>query len=220
MQVARILLPLLSTIATSFMIPASWASTAIAQAGYSPCQPPNPNESLLLVVSRTPDVQTRVRNLLPTNADATVCLYQTDVVTRIGRFATVEAANAWAKYMADNLGLSAVVVKPPVVAAPPPVINSPLTPTAIASYNPQPMGVGYAVLVNYFNHPAIAGEVKQVLNQEVGLVAYDQRPFLLALYTSDATLAKTTMQRLSDRGYAALVVESQQLVLLRSVVQY
>jgi hypothetical protein len=218
MQVARILVPLLSTIATNFVAAVSLAQSPIAQAGYLPCQPPSPNEYLLLVVSRTPDAQAKVRSVLPATADATVCLYRTDIVTRVGRFATVEAANAWSKYMTETLGFTSVVAKPAAVVATPPAINS--APGAQASYNPQPMGAGYAVLVNYFNHPAIAGEVKQLLNQEIGLVAYEQRPFLLALYTADANLAKTTLQRLSDRGYAALVVESQQLLLLRSVVQY
>ena len=218
MQVARILLPLLSMIATSLIAPASFAQTSIAQAGYPPCSPPNPNEYLLLVISRTADVQARVRSVLPPNTDAAVCLYQTDIVTRVGHFATVESANAWSKYMTETLGLSAFVAKPSTLAATPPATN--LAPAANASYNPQPMKAGYAVLVKYFNHPAIAGEVKQVLNQEVGLVAYEQRPFLLALQTTDATLAKATLQRLTDRGYAALIVESQQLVLLRSIVQY
>jgi hypothetical protein len=224
MHVSRILLPLLSTIATSLgAAPSFGQALTIAQAGYVPCQPPNLQEYLLLVVSRAPDVQTRVRSVLPTTAETTVCLYRTDVVTRIGNFTTIEAANAWSKYMTDSLGVTAYVVKPSAVTAAPPSPRPTSTlpiPTLTTGYNPQSLGTGYAVLVNYFNHPAIAGEIKQLLNQEVGLVSYGQRPFLLALYTADITTANATLKRLSDRGYAAQVVDSQQLMLLRSAVQY
>jgi hypothetical protein len=208
---------ILSTIAATLVAPLSFAAPlTIAQAGYLPCQPPKPKEYLLLVISRTPDVQARVRSVLPANADATVCLYRTDIVTRVGSFATVEAANAWSKYMTETLRLQAFVTKPVATAATP--TNPPVV--AGSGYNPQPLGAGYAVVVNYFNQPAIATEVKQLLNQEVGLVSYGQRPFLLALYTADPALANTTLQRLTDRGYTASVVDSRQLVLLRSVVQY
>jgi hypothetical protein len=218
MQVSRILLPVLSAMMTAWIAPAGLTQTlprTIAQAGYPPCQPSAAKEYLLLVISRTPEVQAQVRSLLPTNAKPTVCLYRTDIVTRVGGFTSLDAATAWSKYLNENVGLQAFVIKPTGAASPPPAPQPPST-----TYNPQRLTTGYVVLVNYFNQPEIATEVKQLLNQEVGLAAYGQRPFLVAMYTTDPTLANTALQKLTDRGYSALIVDGRQVMLLRSIVQY
>lgn len=89
---------------------------------------------------------------------------------------------------------------------------------ASQAFNPQPLGSGYAVLVYYFNHPEVAVDVRQVTSQPVGLVSYDQRPFLLAAHTSDPSAATAVLQALSDRGFTAIIVDSRRAVLLTPAV--
>lgn len=92
------------------------------------------------------------------------------------------------------------------------------TPPASTGYNPQPLGAGYAVLVQYFNRPEVAADVRQVTTQPVGLVSYEQRPFLLAAHTADASAAATILQSLSDRGFTAVIVDSRRAILLTPAV--
>jgi hypothetical protein len=209
-------------------------------ASYATCQPPAPSEYLLLVVTRTPDTQTKVQQLLPPNTSVNTCYYLDDTVTRVGGFKTVERANAWAKYMTETTGLAAFVARP---AESPPSSSmataAPATPSAIApkksanvsstapsttpkndlvSYSPKPLGVGYAVLVDYQNQPEMAVKVRQILGKDVGLVSYGQRPYLLATYTDDSNTANTTLQQLSDRGFWATLVDSRRVILLRRSV--
>jgi len=200
------------------------------------CQPPGPGEYLLLVVTRTPDSQTQVQQLLPPNTSVLACNYLNDTVTRVGGFRTVERANAWARYITDTTGLAAYVASP---AASP---NSPTSPPAgtsssgtkppapvktattssansaspsSAGYAPKPLGPGYAVLVDYLNQPELATKVQQVLGRPVGIVSYGQRPYLLAIYTMDQNAANTTLQALSDRGFWTTLVDGRRVVLLR-----
>jgi hypothetical protein len=91
--------------------------------------------------------------------------------------------------------------------------------TAFSSYNPKTLGAGYAVLVDYFNQPELASKVKQALGKEIGLVAYGQRPYLLARYTTDQSEANSILQTLSDRGFWATVVDSRRVILLRQSVE-
>lgn len=198
------------------------------------CPPPQPSEFLLLVVTRTPDSQGQVRQLLPPNTAIATCNYLNDLVTRVGGFRTVERTNAWARYITETTGLAAYVVRPaeaPAVATPPspnpkpaspapnpsPQATKPATP-GTSGYNPKPLGPGYAVLVDYANQPEVATKVKQVLGKEVGLVAYGQSPFLLALYTTDSDAAYAALQTLSDRGFWATLVDSRRVVLLKQTV--
>jgi hypothetical protein len=207
-------------------LPAGSASAIAA------CQPPQPNEFLLLVVTRTPESQLQAKQLLPPNTSITTCQYLNDTVTRVGGFRTLERANAWARYLAETAGLAAFVARPaesPVSNAPAPSPTMPGTsapkPTASATvpstgtgFNPKPLGPGYAVLVNYANQPEVATRVQQVMGKEVGLVAYGQSPFLLALYTTDADAASAALQALTDRGLWATLVDSRRVVLLRQPV--
>jgi hypothetical protein len=108
------------------------------------------------------------------------------------------------------VGLSAFVVRPaPATLS----ANSP-------AYNPQPLGDGYAVLVDYFNQPEVAAQVKQLLGSDVGLVSYGQRPYLLAVYTTSQRKADSMLRQLSDRGFWSMVVDSRRVTLLRSVVRF
>ena len=204
-------------------------------ASYATCQPPAPSEYLLLVVTRNPDSQTQVQQLLPPNTSVNTCNYLEDTVTRVGGFRTVERANAWAKYMTETTGLAAFVARPAEIpqASPtagtstPSAISKPQKPTASPStaakpndstYSPKPLGLGYAVLVDYQNQPEMAVRVRQILGKEVGLVSYGQRPYLLAVYTADPNAANTALQLLSDRGFWATLVDSRRVILLRRTV--
>lgn len=85
-------------------------------------------------------------------------------------------------------------------------------------FAPKPLGSGYAVLVNYANRPEVAADVQQVTSQPVGLVAYNQRPFLLATYTTDPAAATAVLQSLNDRGFNAILIDSRSAVLLTPAV--
>ncbi|MBD2090309.1 hypothetical protein H6F67_10635 [Microcoleus sp. FACHB-1515] len=244
------------------------------------CEPPRPNEYLLIVVDPTEEIQTQLGNALPGNATATVCTYLTDRVLRIDGFNTPEVAQSWAQYASDASGLRTFVARPPVAAAAPAIAPTPaaiappataaITPTpqpavvppvdpfpqptslapspaptsaaaliapaspaapapvaptspvaaapATTIYNPQPLGAGYAVLVDYANRPEVAIEVRQVLSRDVGLVAYGQRPYLLAIQTPDLAAANQVLQILTRQNFTALLVDSQSAILLTPVV--
>ncbi|MGQ9872792.1 hypothetical protein [Leptodesmis sp.] len=206
------------------------------------CQPPASGEYLLLVVTRTSDSQTQVKQLLPPNTSVAICNYLNDTVTRVGGFRTVERANAWARYITDTTGLAAFVARPAETpASPNPVSGTPGQASTLPSpggtkpvepaqtatqssanlstgYNPKPLGPGYAVLVDYFNQPELATRVQQLLGRPIGVVSYGQRPYLLAIYTTDQNAAHITLQALSDRGFWATIVDSRRVVLLRQSV--
>ncbi|MCU0569224.1 MAG: hypothetical protein MUF49_21950 [Oculatellaceae cyanobacterium Prado106] len=103
--------------------------------------------------------------------------------------------------------------------------NTPNRPTPVAAsgttsqFNPQPLGEGYAVLVNYFNRPEVANDVRQVVNRSVGLVSYEQQPYLLASFTSDSAAASRVLSLLSDRGFVAVIVDSRRAILLTPSVR-
>jgi hypothetical protein len=204
------------------------------------CQPPAPAEYLLLVVTRTPDSQMQVQQLLPPNTSVIFCNYLDEPVTRVGGFRTVERANAWARYIKETTGLAAYVARPAETSTatrPPDATPSPLppstspkppatTPPSASSttntdlaYSPKPLGSGYAVLVDYANQPEVAPKVQQAIAAtEVGLVSYEQRPYLLALHTSDSAGANETLRTLKNRGFTATLVDSRRVVLLKSAV--
>jgi hypothetical protein len=219
-----------TTRVTAQIPPAPPTLDAPAQASYADCQPPIAGEYLLLVVSKTPESQEQVRRTLPSNATVTVCNYLNDVVTRVGGFTTAEAANAWAKYMRESIGLSAFVARPSEPAAqtsPAPTTSTATAPAPtgtsaarspsrdVRSYNPQLLGGGYAVLVDYFSKPELATQVQQLVGKDIGLAAYRQRPYLLAVHTTDQSLANSTLQALTERGFWAMVVDSRRVTLLR-----
>lgn len=182
----------------------------VAQAPPQQCQPPQRGEYLVLVVSETRERQEQLQRTLPANTKTSVCRYLNNIVTRISGLRTVEDANGWARFVNEIVGLEASVARP---AEPPP------TPAAQA-YNPQALGAGYAVLVDYSNRPEVAIQVRQLLGANVGLASYGQRPYLLASYTTNQTEANSILQRLSDRNFLVMIVDSRKVTLIRPAVNF
>jgi hypothetical protein len=198
------------------------AQPALGQpAAYPTCLPPSRGEYLLLLPSRTPESQERIRRSLPKEATQAVCNYLNEPVTRVGGFTTIDSANAWAKYLKATLGVTAVVARPAEATATPPVAAPPsgtIAATSPNTFNPQPLNGGYAVLVDFFSNPEVAAQVQQATNSSVGLVSYRQRPYLLALYTPDQGTANAAAQSLLGRGLRTMVVDGSRVTLLRSTV--
>jgi hypothetical protein len=184
-------------------------SSVTAQQANPVCQPPTAGEYLLLVISPTADNQKQLRDALPNEIKSTTCQYLTDTVTRIGGFNKIDDANRWARYINNIVGLSAIITTRP---------GEPLQSQAV-TYNPQVLKAGYAVLVDYFNRPELANSVQKVLGGNVGFATYGQRPYLLAVYTTNQQEAYSTLQKLNDRGFVAYLVDSRKVVLLKSVVR-
>ncbi|MEG4228542.1 hypothetical protein QUA35_20730 [Microcoleus sp. N9_B2] len=196
----------------------------------SSCEPPNSDEYLLLIVTKTPEQQERAKRSFPGNTDNIVCRYINDTVTRVGGFRDSQIASDWVKYIEDVVGLQAYVVRSPAAALPQnlPVYNpqpapgsEPIAnpPTGNLAFNPQALGPGYAVLVDYFNQPELAAQVKQALGTQVGLASYGQRPFLFVAYTTDQNAATAAVKALSDRGFWPMLVDSRRVTVITPAVR-
>lgn len=182
------------------------------------CEPPQPGEYLLVIVTDTGEKQERLRRSLPNDIRSSVCRYVNDTVTRVAGFRNPQIADYWAKYIQGSVGLAAYVISgnpasapatlPPYNPAPPP-----------SNFNPQPLGIGYAVLVDYSNQPEVANQIRQVIGRPVGFVSYGQRPYLLVSYTTDQNAATSTLQSLSDRGFLAILVDSRRVTVIGSAGQ-
>ncbi|BAY43879.1 hypothetical protein SAMD00079811_14660 [Scytonema sp. HK-05] len=193
-------------------------NSALAQQQDLPvCQPPNTGEYLLLVISPTADNQKQLRHALPSNIKTTTCRYLKDTVTRIGGFTKIDEANSWAKYINNVAGLSGIITtRPSETARSTEVVQ---TQPQQVTYKPERLGGGFAVLVDYYNRPEVANQVRQVVGGDVGFVSYGQRPYLLAIYTPNQKEAYSTLEKLSEKGFFALLVDSRKVVLLRSTVR-
>ncbi len=186
---------------------------------YPECQPPSAREHLLLVVTPTPESMEAVQKSFPSSVSLGVCTYQEAVVTRVGGFTSQESAASWVRYMRDTKGLTAYVVQPvATVATPPSPTPSQPTRRPSAGYDPQPLGAGYAVLVDFQNKPELAAKLQQATGRDVGLVAYQQRPYLLATYTTELSNVNELLKVLGDRGFWSIVVDGRRVVLLRQAI--
>ncbi|MEG4322508.1 MULTISPECIES: hypothetical protein [unclassified Microcoleus] len=203
---------------------------SIAVKAQASCEPPKSDEYLLLIVTKTPEQQERAKRSFPGNTDNTVCRYINDTVTRVGGFRNSQIASDWVKYIKDVVGLQAYVVRSPAAALPQnlPVYNPQPAPgsepianpqTGNSGFNPQALGPGYAVLVDYFNQPELAGQVKQALGTQVGLASYGQRPFLFIAYTTDQNAATAAVKALSDRGFWPMLVDSRRVTVISPAVR-
>ena len=214
--------PILS--ASSIAIFALTISSSPVKAELANCQPPQSDEYLLLIVTKTPDQQEIAKRSFPGNTNNTVCRYIDDTVTRVGGFRSSQIAGDWVKYIQDVVGLPAYVVRSPSASITQdlPVYNPQLATNpenAGLAFNPQPLGPGYAVLVDYFNQPELAAQVRQVLGAQVGLASYGQRPFLFVVYTTDQNAATAAVKTLSDRGFWPMLVDSRRVTLISPAVR-
>ncbi len=180
-----------------------------AQTKINACQPPNSGEYLLLIVSPTQDNQDQLHRVLPIKTNTTVCKYLSNTVTRIGGFAKLDDANRWARYVKDSAGLSAIITTRPSGRSQPQTV----------SYKPQALGAGFAVLVDYLNRPEVASKVQKLVQGDIGFVSYGQRHYLLATYTTNQQQAYATLQKLSENGFYAVIVDGRKVILLRPTVQ-
>ena len=192
----------------------------IAQQNLTNCQPPNAGEYLLLVVSPTTENQKQLRSALPTELKTVTCKYNNQTVTRIGGFKNIDDANRWARYIQNIVGLSAIITTRATQQAPQQAPQTtPKLPTSKISYNPKILGEGYAILVDYFNRPEMVSSLQKSVEGNVGFVSYGQRPYLLAVYTTNQKEAYNTLQKLSESGFVAILADGRKVVLLRSTVR-
>ena len=169
------------------------------------CVPPQVGEYLLLIVTDTPAQQDRARRSLPQDVNSSLCRYLNNIVTRVGGFPNPQAANDAAKYFQERVGLQAYVVQGAVSGS-----NAP------PRFEPQPLGAGYAVLVDFLNQPQLATQLQQTLGRKLDVVTYGDRSYLLAAYTgTDQAAAISTMRSLSDRGFVAILVDSRRVIVVR-----
>jgi hypothetical protein len=191
----------------------------IAQQNFANCQQPNVGEYLLLVLSPTPENQKQLRAALPTEQKTIVCKDNNQIVTRVGGFTNIDDAKRLARYIQNIVGLSATITTRPTE----PVTQLPQTipniQTPKITYNPKILGEGYAILVDYFNRPEMVSSLRKAVGGDVGFVSYGQRPYLLAVYTTNQKEAYNTLQKLSETGFVAILADGQKVVLLRSIVR-
>lgn len=212
-------------------------TVAVSQSLPTACQPPQAGEYLILVINQTNETPVQLQQALPSNTNITVCRYLDNIVTRLSGWTRLEDANGWAQYINQSLKLPAFVAKQPapenqqqsIAAKPePPISNNtkppdnntkpPANTTKSTAYNPQPLSAGYAVLVNFYNKPELATKVRQTLGRNIGLVSYGQRPYLLAIQTTNHNDANHIFQQLSDRGFWTTIVDSRRVTLLKASV--
>jgi hypothetical protein len=86
------------------------------------------------------------------------------------------------------------------------------------SYTPKVLGEGFAVLVDFLNQLEVVRNVLQGVKTDVGVVAYQQRVYLLVAHTISPEKAATTLKDLSDRGFVVTLVNASDVVLLRSKI--
>jgi len=220
LQIMRKLQTLSGVLLLAFAPLISKINPVIAQQNLFNCQQPNVGEYLLLVLSPTPENQKQLRAALPTEQKTVVCKYTNQIVTRVGGFTNIDDANRWARYIQNIVGLSATITTratEPVTQQVPQTIPNIQTPKI--TYNPKILGEGYAILVDYFNRPEMVSSLRNAVGGDVGFVSYGQRPYLLAVYTTNQKEAYNTLQKLSETGFVAILADGQKVVLLRSIVR-
>ncbi|MFM6361084.1 hypothetical protein [Planktothrix sp.] len=217
----------LSTILISSLLTiTSWSLAARTSLAQEICAAPKPGEYLLLIVSNTSEEQKLVQRTLPNDIKSEVCRYLSNLVTRVGGFNDQLVAEDWAAYLQDKVKLPAYVVRQEATPVSRPSPNStPVvreTPPASkpeSRYNPQPLGSGYAVLVDYFNQPELVVQLRTVMGEDVGLVSYGQRPYLLVEYTMDSEKATATLKQLSSRGFWSMLVDSNRVMVISPAIK-
>ncbi|MFN5999892.1 MAG: hypothetical protein ACK471_00675, partial [Dolichospermum sp.] len=190
----------------------------IAQQNFANCQQPNVGEYLLLVLSPTPENQKQLRAALRTEQKTVVCKYNNQIVTRVGGFTNIDDAKRLARYIQNIVGLSATITTRATEPATQLPQTIPNIQTPKITYNPKILGEGYAILVDYFNRPEMVSSLRKAVGGDVGFVSYGQRPYLLAVYTTNQKEAYNTLKKLSETGFVAILADGRKVVLLRSIV--
>lgn len=199
---------------------------AIAQT-LPPCAPPASDEHLVLVDQSTPEELEQLKTVLPDGSTTTICQYLDDTVIRVGGFANEEVATAWAEYLSTTLEVQTAIVRPATAftlpdgteEAAPPDSDGPIEEAAAyPDYDPQLLGEGYAILVNYADQTDIAIAVQEELGESVGLAVYAQEPYLMALYSDDFKDSGKILRQLLDANFDALMVDSRQVILMTPVI--
>lgn len=175
------------------------------------CQPPASNEYLLAILTETPANQDVLRRSLLPDIQINICRYIDQIISSIRGFDDKDVASDWARYIQDIVGLNAYVVKPIEETI---SLNQCLPVPPDIDFNLQPLGNGYAVLVDYNNQPEIALQLQKILGRNLGLVAYGEKPFLLVTYTKESQAATNSMFNLSNRGFLTFVVDSSKVTLI------
>ena len=180
------------------------AIAPIAQ-GLAPCEPPAAGNYLLMVRRDNSNVEVELYEGLPEAVGVTLCDYQGESVLRLSGFPSQRIAEAWQSYIQDELNRTAYIIEPSATGAG-------------GGYNPQALGDGYGVLVDYFGDLAIARRLQQTLDEPPGLVSYGQRPYLLVRHTEKLRQANELLENLSEDGFAVTVVNSRHAILLREAI--
>ncbi|MGG6238823.1 hypothetical protein ACQ4N7_09295 [Nodosilinea sp. AN01ver1] len=100
--------------------------------------------------------------------------------------------------------------------------SSPASGTTVASaptaYAPQPLGTGFAVLVDYQYQPESAIAIQRKVGQAVGLAVHRQRSYLLIAHSPDVEGAASTLSVLTSLNIPGFIVDSQDVVMLTPAV--
>ncbi|GAB4359050.1 MAG: hypothetical protein Fur0042_28530 [Cyanophyceae cyanobacterium] len=185
--------------AIAALLPLILAPAAVAQVA---CAPPAAGEFLLLVRRGDRAAEARLYDALPTGVSLDACDYVGEAVWRLSGFPSKAIADAWIDYLRDRAGLEAYPIE--VGSAPP--------------FDPQAYREPYAVLVDYGDDPTVAIAIGQFLQRPLDLASFGQRPYLLVGGGRDVRQAAELIQQLSDRGFAAVLADGRQVVVLRSPV--
>jgi hypothetical protein len=193
-----------------------WAASTLVKAESPPpistCQPPSKGQYLILVINSTAAEQDNIRQVLTPQYQTKVCKYLKDVVLRIEGFKNIVEANQQAQNLSQKVKAKIAIATYPN--------KTPATRPNSTSYQPKPLSKGYAVLVGYASKPQIATRLHKFLKRKIGLVSYRQRPYLLASHLTDKTKARWIRKKLSDRGFATLLVDSTKVVLLKQSLNF
>ncbi|PSR16873.1 hypothetical protein C8255_15490, partial [filamentous cyanobacterium CCP3] len=90
--------------------------------------------------------------------------------------------------------------------------------SASTAYAPQPLGTGFAVLVDYQYQPEAAIAIQRQVGQAVGLAVHRQRSYLLIAHSPDVEGAASTLSVLTSLNIPGFIVDSQDVVMLTPAV--
>ena len=189
----------IAAIALPTVAAATWAIAPTAARAADDCEPPNAGEFLLLVRQGDRSTEARFYDALPEGVVVESCDYVGEAVWRLSGFPSRPIADAWVAYLRERTGLEAYPIESPI---------------AQGRFDPQPLGGGYAVLVDYFDDLDAAIAIADFAQDPVGVASYAQRPYLLVGAPLDANGAAAIVRQLSDRGFAAMSVDARQVVVL------